>query len=276
MATVTKGKTFTATEQVTAAKLHQLVDSATVTAIVNADINAAAGIVDSKLAQIATAGKVSGAALTSLASVPSGAGVLPTANLPLTLTSQAVGFTIAGGTTSKTLTVSADATIGGSSVIAPATNTANYVPQWDGADSKTLKNGLAVGTSASNLVQLDGSAKLPAVDGSQLTGITISNYDSGWFAVTGNNTYTKAHSLSSSKLIVTAYYSDSSDGTGEVVASVPQIIRSSFDGQCAIVDIDSTNIVIRHHTNGIRYWDDGGNDTTLTSGYVRVLAIKLG
>lgn len=50
--------------------------------IVNADINAAAAIVDTKLAQIATASKVSGAALTSLASIPAGAGIIPTANLP--------------------------------------------------------------------------------------------------------------------------------------------------------------------------------------------------
>ena len=56
-------------------------------------------------------------------------------------------------------------------VIAPATNTADKVPQWDGADSKTLKDGLSVGTSANNLVQLDSEAKLPAVDGSQLTNL---------------------------------------------------------------------------------------------------------
>lgn len=49
--------------------------------IVNADISASAGIVDTKLAQIATAGKVSGAALTSLANIPAGAGVIPNANL---------------------------------------------------------------------------------------------------------------------------------------------------------------------------------------------------
>ena len=58
-------------------------------------------------------------------------------------------------------------------VIAPATNTANNVPQWDGANSKTLKDGLAVGTAANNLVQLDGSARLPAVDGSQLTNLPV-------------------------------------------------------------------------------------------------------
>ena len=50
--------------------------------ITNAKVADDAGIVDTKLAQIATAGKVSGAALTLLANVPSGAGLLPTANLP--------------------------------------------------------------------------------------------------------------------------------------------------------------------------------------------------
>lgn len=49
--------------------------------ILNSDINAAAAIVDTKLAQIATAGKVSGAALTSLTAIPAGAGAIPAANL---------------------------------------------------------------------------------------------------------------------------------------------------------------------------------------------------
>jgi len=59
---------------------------------------------------------------------------------------------------------------GGGDVYGPTPTTENKVPQWDAA-AKTLKDGLTVGTAASNLVQLDGDAKLPAVDGSQLTGI---------------------------------------------------------------------------------------------------------
>lgn len=51
------------------------------TSIVNADVSASAAIVDTKLATISTAGKVSGAALDSLASIPSGAGSIPSANL---------------------------------------------------------------------------------------------------------------------------------------------------------------------------------------------------
>ena len=35
---------------------------------------------------------------------------------------------------------------GSGDVIGPATNTDSYIPQWDGANSKTLKNGLAVPT----------------------------------------------------------------------------------------------------------------------------------
>lgn len=50
--------------------------------IVNADINASAAIADTKLATISTAGKVSGSALTSLSSIPAGAGAIPLANLP--------------------------------------------------------------------------------------------------------------------------------------------------------------------------------------------------
>ena len=56
-------------------------------------------------------------------------------------------------------------------VVGPASATNNAVPQYDGTTGKLLKNGPSIGTAANNLVQLDGSAKLPAVDGSQLTNI---------------------------------------------------------------------------------------------------------
>jgi len=63
------------------------------------------------------------------------------------------------------------ASYGGFVAEAPTgTTTSGLVPQWS-STQKTLTTGLTVGTAANNLVQLDGSAKLPAVDGSQLTGI---------------------------------------------------------------------------------------------------------
>ena len=60
--------------------------------------------------------------------------------------------------------------------IAPATNTANNVPQWDGADSKTLKNGLAVGNSNTNLVQRPADNAVGADTISEVTaaaGVTV-------------------------------------------------------------------------------------------------------
>jgi hypothetical protein len=50
--------------------------------ITNANIATNASIVDTKLAAISTAGKVSGAALVSLGDIPNTAGVIPAANLP--------------------------------------------------------------------------------------------------------------------------------------------------------------------------------------------------
>jgi hypothetical protein len=84
MGLVSKDNTFSAGETITAVShnenydtLYNLVNGN----IDNANINASAGIVDSKLAQITTASKVSGAALTSLSSIPSGAGDIPSVNL---------------------------------------------------------------------------------------------------------------------------------------------------------------------------------------------------
>jgi hypothetical protein len=50
MATVTKGRTFVSGETVTPTKLNELVDNATVTSIVDADVSASAAIALSKLA----------------------------------------------------------------------------------------------------------------------------------------------------------------------------------------------------------------------------------
>jgi len=52
--------------------------------ITNSQISSGAAITDSKLAQITTASKVSGAALTSLSSIPAGAGIIPSANISIT------------------------------------------------------------------------------------------------------------------------------------------------------------------------------------------------
>lgn len=70
--------------------VYAIIDNGTVTSISNADIASDAAIADTKLAQITTAGKVSGTALVTLGSIPSGGGTIPAVNLPeySTLTQQ--------------------------------------------------------------------------------------------------------------------------------------------------------------------------------------------
>ncbi len=97
----------------------------------NANISASAAIADSKLAQITTASKVSGAALTSLTSIISGAGKIPVANID-------------------------------------------------------------TGTTANKIVILDGSAKLPAVDGSQLTNTPSTTTLGAWTSKSSGTTYQAA------------------------------------------------------------------------------------
>lgn len=80
-------------------------------------------------------------------------------------------YVAAGATEILNASILDIASYGGFVAEAPTgTTTSGMVPQWS-SNQKTLTTGLTVGTSASNLVQLDGSAKLPAVDGSQLTNV---------------------------------------------------------------------------------------------------------
>jgi hypothetical protein len=74
MATLGRGYTWGATEEVTAAKLHTLIDSGTVTNIVASDITDDT-ITDAKI------NSVSGSKFITLSGVPAGAGVIPKENL---------------------------------------------------------------------------------------------------------------------------------------------------------------------------------------------------
>lgn len=84
MAIINKPYTFSAGATIVAAEHNSNFDTIYNDyngGISNANISSMANITDTKLAQLTTAGKVSGAAITLLTSVPSGAGVIPAANL---------------------------------------------------------------------------------------------------------------------------------------------------------------------------------------------------
>jgi len=90
MATLTKGKTFTTNEVVTPTKLNDLVDKATISGIVDADISASAAISQSKIGTISTAGKVSGTAITS-GNISTSGSITTSSNLSVSGTSTLTG-----------------------------------------------------------------------------------------------------------------------------------------------------------------------------------------
>jgi hypothetical protein len=140
MATVTKGRTFINGDLVTPAALHQLVDSAAVSNISNGDLSPTAAIADTKLATIATPGKVANSATTAtplwqnnaiVARDSSGNFVANTisANLSGTATNVSGTVAVANGGTGGTTAAAARAGLGL-------------------GDSATLNTGTASGTVA--------------------------------------------------------------------------------------------------------------------------------
>ena len=109
MALITKPNTFTVGATIIASEHNDNFDTVYNEFngnINNANIKAGAGIVDTKLAQITTPSKISGAALTSISSIPSGAGNLPSANMSdkvvLSATDTATELTISSGSVTAT------------------------------------------------------------------------------------------------------------------------------------------------------------------------------
>jgi len=188
VANCTKGYTFGATESVTNAKLHALVDSATISGIVNADIDSAAAIATSKLAAI------DGSKLSGLANITTGAGVIPAANL------------------------TSVAQKGANSDITSLVGLTTPLATGRGGTGST-----AAANAASGVVVLDASSKLPAVDGSQLTGITKASLgiDSGTNSIADTGTTVNFHFTFASAPVVVATYSGSDvDVNAPIVGTV--------------------------------------------------------
>ena len=113
-----------------------------------------------------------------------------------------------------------------------ASSTSGYVPVWGNSTGDSLSTGYAVGTSANNLVKLDGNGKLPAVDGSQLTNIAggaIISYktsNESWSGAAGSYTPTSP----SISLIANGVY------------EIWGYARATFQEEGEYVCIDGTNI----------------------------------
>lgn len=76
---------------------------------------------------------------------------------------------------------------------------------------------------------------------------SFKKYDSGWFAVSANSTYTKTHNLNSSVLKTTVLYADNSDGTGFNMQVVVLAHPGGYlcTAGCVIANINNTTLQIK-------------------------------
>jgi hypothetical protein len=145
---------------------YDLVENSSVINIGNADISASAAIAPSKLAQITTASKVSGAALTSLTSVPSAAGVLPIANIPssipyskLALTGAVLNADLAGSIAdSKLSTISTSGKVSGAALtsLSSIPSGAGVIPAVNLSVKNIINCGSSVGSGLTAYIGSSG------------------------------------------------------------------------------------------------------------------------
>jgi len=129
------------------------------------------------------------------------------------------------------------------------------------------------------MVNIDGSSiSLQEAINSGKFGLEV--YDSGWFAVTGDVTYTKNHGFGEEPFMVELWFSESIDGSSGV------ILRSSTDydyaphvwanSMLSIIDVNSVDIKIRSSGPYLAmYEDSAGVSKTPNVGYARIKAIKI-
>ena len=107
---------------------------------------------------------------------------------------------------------------------------------------------------------------------------TLSSYDSGWFAVaSGAAAVTKTHSLGTTKLLLTGYFSPNSNGSGCWETYLHSVGANEAERGLSTL-VTTTTFVVYQNTNGgwpvSVLWTAGGV-VSYTSGYLRIVALAL-
>jgi hypothetical protein len=131
--------------------------------------------------------------------------------------------------------------------------------------------------SSSGKLQLkDASITNAKITNNTIESSKLKTYDSGWFAVTTGVTYTKAHGLASLPFMVQLWFSNTVDGSGDIVlmaASTDYAPSVWADTNITVVGMDINNIKIRGGGAIANYIDANGVGKRVTSGYARIKAI---
>ena len=198
--------------------------------ITNANISGAASISDSKLAQITTAGKVSGASFTLLGSTPSGGGVMPAENLGSGTPSSSTFLRGDGAWTATSSLITASNALAGSVVQTVKTTTASYASlgstqivlddtpcTWaEGNEVSSLETSITP-TSNSNYLIIDVVAHISKAGTSSNTiGIAIFQDPSGTDACIGFESGLSTTYLSTAPSPIRLRYIKTSPGTSAI------------------------------------------------------------
>jgi len=96
-------------------------------------------------------------------------------------------------------------------------------------------------------------------------------YDSGWFPITTATSYTKTHSLGTTKVLATVYLAQNSDGSGWLIPTMGSVY-SSGNYVTAIVELTSTTVTLRGGSTDLAaFRDKSGNYITPANGYARII-----
>ena len=158
----------------------------------------------------------------------------------------------------------ATVTVGGRAILNLAWSAGTQVPSLTAAGTAAF---LTVGTAANNLVQLDGTGKLPAVDGSQLTGIVSGSTPDPvsadqYIYSTGASTWTLGTITQSGRAVIALTWSAGTQVPSLTAAGTAGMLTVGT-GNNNLVQLDGSSKLPAVDGSALTNLPGGGSGTTL-------------
>jgi len=160
----------------------------------------------------------------------------------------------------------------GTEVMSPRQRIASaaYAFRADTAQNSDKVNGVAASATpeANKLLALDAAAKIPTT--------VFKKYDSGWFAVSTAQAYSKIHNLGTTNAIFKLYFATDINGSNMMLCEwfTDETVNDRFGG--TLKSITATTIVAQTGRNAVQStYDTSGNWQTYVTGYYRIIGFAL-
>jgi hypothetical protein len=151
-------------------------------------------------------------------------------------------------------------------------------PSYDGklvVAEVTIVNGdTSITSSMINDVRSFLTPKAAAT--SSITASQLAIYDSGWFSATTGTNITKSHGLGVVPKFVHVYYSNTADGSGDVVTigggTTDYTGSGNTRGVTQVIGVTATSITLRAQHYLTMYYNQSAVHTFPTTGYLKIIA----